>query len=36
VIFAEVHHEEIRIISAGRAEKRERKVYEAPSRDEGD
>jgi len=32
VIFAEVHHEEIRIISARRAEKHERKVYEDPSR----
>jgi uncharacterized DUF497 family protein len=28
VIFAEVRHEEIRIISARRAEKHERKVYE--------
>lgn len=32
VIFAEVDHEEIRIISARRAEKRERAVYEDPSR----
>jgi uncharacterized DUF497 family protein len=36
VIFAEVHHEEIRIISARRAEKRERKAYEGSSREEGD
>jgi uncharacterized DUF497 family protein len=36
VIFAEVHHEEIRIISARRAEKRERKAYETSSREKGD
>jgi uncharacterized DUF497 family protein len=36
VIFAEVHHEEVRIISARRAEQRERKAYEASSREEDD